>query len=97
MLASELESKPTEDEMTDTTTAHQLYPASRTKDMATEVINKVIAFVTVDLNSTWVTYEGMTRDETVLTAQQSWCDLMDELHTRALAYADNRFVRGLSS
>lgn len=71
--------------MAQTATARQLYPARRTDAMSIEDLSAVVGFAALDLNTSDTRYKGMTRDETVLTAQQSWCDAMDVLHSRALA------------
>lgn len=58
--------------MTDTT-AHQLYPASRTEHMSLNDLRAVQSFALADMaegNHNCV-YAGMTRHETVLTAQQT--------------------------
>lgn len=61
--------------MNATISGHQLYPASRLRSMNDFALMRVLAFAKVDRDSTWVTYDGMSRDETVLTAQRTIDDV----------------------
>jgi hypothetical protein len=55
-----------------TVTAHQLYPASRTDRMSLADLESVQRFALADRAETSKTvYAGMTRHETVLTAQRT--------------------------
>lgn len=68
--------------MNATITAHQLYPASRLAGMSTARLRRVLAFAEVDAVNSWITYDGMMRDETRATAARTVADVSAELRRR---------------
>lgn len=70
--------------MNSTVTAHQLYPASRLQGMSDTDLDQVMRFTLADRAETSATvYGGMTRHETVLTAQRTIDDIAAEQGRRA--------------
>jgi hypothetical protein len=64
-------------------TAHTLYPQSRLDNMTIEQLTAVLALATYDIESDARTvYDGMTRDETVATAQRTKHTMASELRDR---------------
>jgi hypothetical protein len=68
-------------------TAHQLYPPERLADMDRTELNAVERFALADAAETSHTtiYDGMTRHETILTAQRTCADITAEFGRRAVA------------
>jgi hypothetical protein len=77
-----------------TDTATQLYPVDRLANISTARLNRIHAFATIDAETTWVIYDGMTRDGTRATARRTQHDVMAELHLRA-EHDDMRRSKGL--
>lgn len=77
--------------MTDTTTAHQLYPLARLADMDDADLRRVQGFALADAADTahGTAYAGMDRADTVATARRSAADVAAHLNYRA-AMAFNR-------
>lgn len=82
--------------MTDTTTAHQLYPAIRTNAMTIDRLRAVLRMALADMAETnhSCVYHGMDRADTVATARQTRDDVaavirrrevLDHFHPIALA------------
>lgn len=66
------------------TTAHQLYPAARLAGMSDVDLEQVMCFALADCAETSSTvYDGMTRGETVRTAQRTIDDVAAEQGQRA--------------
>lgn len=62
--------------------AHQLYPVSRTSEMSTETLGSILALAQYDLTTDSSVYYGMTREETIATAQQTAEDVAAALRAR---------------
>lgn len=74
--------------MTDTTTAHQLYPMSRTNLMSTDRLNAVLHLALYDMTEASGTlYDGMDRASTVATAKRTRDDVLRELRIRSARWA----------
>lgn len=72
--------------MTQTTTGQQLYPATRLNGMSDDALDRVMRFALADRAETSTTvYDGMTRHETILTAQRTIDDVAAEQGCRAVA------------
>lgn len=63
-------------------TAPQLYPVSRTAEMSTETLSSILALALYDISNPRSVYYGMTREETIATAQQTADDVAAALRTR---------------